>query len=62
VPVHLDAPIKNEASATGASRSWDGQMMLFGSTSVGSEPGPPPGLPSNDVYVTTREKRTGKNR
>jgi len=35
--------------------------MVFGSTREGSEIGPN-GLPSNDVYVTTREKRKGKRR
>ncbi|MGI8998065.1 MAG: TolB family protein [Pyrinomonadaceae bacterium] len=60
-PEHLDAPINSAASETRASLSWDGQTMVFGSTRPGSELGAN-GLPSNDVYVTTREKRTGKNR
>jgi len=59
-PLHLDAPINSVANETRASLSWDGLTMVFGSTRIGSEPGPPSGLPSNDVYVTTREKVTAK--
>lgn len=54
-PVHFDAPINSAASETRASLSWDGLTMNFGSTRSGSELGLN-FLPSNDVYVTTREK------
>jgi hypothetical protein len=55
-PVHFDAPINSAASETRASLSWDGLTMNFGSTRSGSELGLN-FLPSNEVYVTTREKR-----
>lgn len=57
-PVHFDAPINSSASETRPSLSWDGKTMVFGSTRTGSEVGMN-GLPSNDVYVTTREKIPG---
>jgi hypothetical protein len=60
-PVNLGAPINSEADETRAPLSWDGRTMVFGSTRPGSELGPN-GLPSNDVYVTTREKLSGKDR
>jgi Tol biopolymer transport system component len=59
-PVHLDAPINSEASETRASLSRNGKTMLFGSTRAGSEIGPN-GLPSNDIYVTTRWRRGHKD-
>jgi hypothetical protein len=57
-PVNLDPPINTSASETRASLSWDGITMVFGSTRTGSEVGTN-GFPSNDVYVTTREKIPG---
>ena len=54
-PFHFDAPINSAASETRASLSFDGLTMYFGSTRPGSEPDPN-GVPSNDVYVTTRER------
>ncbi len=52
-PEHLGAPISSQASYTGASLSWDGKTMVFGSTRAGSELGSNE-LSSHDVYVTTR--------
>lgn len=57
-PVNL-AVVNSAANETRASLSWDGRTMVFGSTRPGSELGLN-GLPSNDVYVTTRQKQTGK--
>ncbi len=54
-PFHFDAPINSAASETRASLSFDGLTMFFGSTRPGSEPDAN-GVPSNDVYVTTREQ------
>lgn len=53
-PAHLDAPVNSTASETRASLSWDGKTMVFGSTRPGGEG-------SNDIYVTTRQKRTGRD-
>jgi hypothetical protein len=54
-PFHFDAPINSAASETRASLSFDGLTMFFGSTRPGSELDST-GVPSNDVYVTTREQ------
>ena len=59
-PVHLCAPVSSEASDTRASLSRNGATMVFGSTRPGSELGSN-GLPSNDVYVTMRERRRCKD-
>lgn len=49
--VHLDAPINSAAGESRASLSWDGTMLMFGSTRAGEG--------SSDVYRSTREKVTG---
>ncbi len=54
-PIHFAAPLNSAASETRASLSFDGLTMVFGSTRPGSEPDSA-GVPSNDVYITTREK------
>lgn len=54
-PFHFAAPINSAASETRASLSFDGLTMVLGSTRPGSELDSN-GVPSNDVYVTTREK------
>lgn len=54
-PFHFAAPLNSPASESRASFSFDGLTMVFGSTRPGSEPDAT-GAPSNDVYVTTREK------
>ena len=58
-PLHLDGPINSAASETRATISWNGTQLVFGSTRAGSEPAPNNGPPSNDVYISTREKLTG---
>ena len=50
--VHLDAPINSPATESRASLSWDGTMMVFGSTRPGGEG-------SADVYLSTRSKLRG---
>lgn len=59
-PVHLDAPLNSAASETRASLSWNGRTMYFGSNRPGSEPGAS-GAPSNDIYMTTRDRRFHNN-
>ncbi|MGI8789198.1 MAG: FG-GAP-like repeat-containing protein [Pyrinomonadaceae bacterium] len=54
-PFHFAAPLNSAASESRASLSFDGLTMVFGSTRPGSEPDAN-GVPSNDVYVTTREQ------
>jgi Tol biopolymer transport system component len=51
--LHLDFPINTAFNETRASLSGDGATMVFGSTRPGGEG-------STDIYVTTREERTGK--
>ncbi len=55
-PLHFAGPINTAASETRASLSFDGLTMVFGSTRPGSELDPVTGLPSNDVYVSTRQQ------
>jgi Tol biopolymer transport system component len=50
--VHLENGINSPANETRASMSWDGETLVFGSTR--------PGEGSADIYVSTREKVTGK--
>lgn len=50
--VHLDAPINSPSTESRASLSWDGTVMVFGSTRPGVEG-------AADVFVTTRSKITG---
>ena len=52
--VHLDAPVNSEAGESRASLSWDGTMLMFGSTRAGGEG-------SSDVYRSTRTKVTGQH-
>ena len=54
-PFNFGAPINSAASETRASLSFDGLTMVFGSTRPGSEPDSN-GVPSNDVYITTRQQ------
>jgi hypothetical protein len=49
-PVNLGATINTSGSESRASLSWDGVVMVFGSTRPGSEAG------SNDIYVSTRRR------
>lgn len=49
--VHLDAPINGPAGESRASLSWDGTMLMFGSTR--------PGEGASDVYRSVRDKVTG---
>jgi len=58
-PVNLGPVVNSSANETRASLSWDGATMVFGSKGPESELSPT-GTPSTDVYVTTREKLTGK--
>jgi hypothetical protein len=50
--VHLGTPINSDATESRASLSWDGTVLLFGSTRAGGEG-------SADVYRSTRSKLTG---
>ena len=50
--VHLDAPINGPAAESRASLSWDGTMLMFGSTRAGEG--------ASDVYRSAREKVAGK--
>ena len=59
-PVNLGPVVNSSANETRASLSWDGTTMVFGSNGPESEPSPTGG-PSTDIYVTMREKLTGKN-
>ena len=58
-PTHLGAPINSAARETRATLSRDSFTMYFSSNRPGSEPSPG-GQASSDIYVTTREKLTGK--
>ncbi|MDP9423317.1 MAG: hypothetical protein M3Q19_10905 [Pseudomonadota bacterium] len=50
--VHLPAPINSSATESRASLSWDGTILLFGSTRPGVEG-------SADIFMATRRKGTG---
>ena len=50
--VHLPGPINSDAVESRASLSWDGTVLMFGSTRAGGEG-------SADVYRSTRSKVTG---
>jgi hypothetical protein len=58
-PVNLGPNVNSAAAETRASLSWGATILYFGSTRPGSEPGPT-GVPSQDVYFTTRHKLTGR--
>jgi hypothetical protein len=49
---HLDAPINSPAGESRASLSWDGTMLMFGSTRAGEG--------GSDIYRSTRSKVTGQ--
>jgi len=56
-PINLGAVINTTANETRASLSRDGKTLLFGSNRPGSEASlVEPYAPSNDIYVTTRER------
>lgn len=57
-PQHL-ASVSSTANESRASLSWDGTFLLVGSTRSSSEIGSN-GLPSNDIYVSTRPRLTGR--
>jgi Tol biopolymer transport system component len=59
-PTNLGSVINTAANEARPTLSRDGLTMFFGSNRLGSELAPS-GLPSSDIYVTTREKLTGKN-
>jgi Tol biopolymer transport system component len=59
-PVNLGPIVNSSANETRATLSWDGTTMVFGSNRPESELSPA-GIPSTDVYVTTREKLTAQN-
>ena len=50
--VHLDAPINSPAGESRASLSWDGTMLMFGSTRSGEG--------GSDIYRSVRNKVTGQ--
>ena len=52
--VHLDTPINSDATESRASLSWDGTVLMFGSTRPGGEG-------SADVFMSTRSKVTGSD-
>jgi hypothetical protein len=49
--VHFDAPINSPAGESRASLSWDGTMMMFGSTRAGEG--------ASDIYRAVRDKVPG---
>lgn len=53
------AEVSSTGADTRASLSWDGTFLLVGSTRQGSEIGAN-GLPSTDIYVSTRPRLTGQ--
>ncbi len=56
-PTNLGAVVNTPSSETRASFSLNGLTLYFGSNRPGSElatTGPTAGMPSNDIYVTTR--------
>jgi WD40 repeat protein len=55
-PVNLGPAVNTVANESRASFSWGGLQLVFGSNRGGSELAPDGVTPSNDVYVTTRER------
>jgi hypothetical protein len=50
--VHYDAPVNSAATESRASLSWDGTVLVFGSTRPGVEG-------SADIFMSTRSKTSG---
>ena len=59
-PVNLGPNVNSPASETRPSLSWDGSRLYVGSNRAGSEP--LNGVPSSDIYVTTRVRLAGRDR
>jgi hypothetical protein len=57
-PQNLGPNVNSIAAETRPSLSWDRMTLYFGSTRVGSVPAPS-GAPSQDVYLSTRERVPG---
>jgi hypothetical protein len=55
-PVNLGTSVNSSANETRASLSWDGRTLVFGSNRAGSELAPDGITPSNDIYLTTRDR------
>lgn len=53
-PVNLGSNVNTEHAETRAAFSWDGRTLVFGSNRPG-------GAGSSDLYMTTREKLTGRD-
>jgi hypothetical protein len=60
-PVNLGPAVNSPANETRPSLSWDGMTLYFGSNRVGSVPSLD-GPPSADIYVSHRQRVTGRNR
>jgi Tol biopolymer transport system component len=58
VPVNLGRFVNSPASETRPSLSWDGSTLYVGSNRTGSEARN--GIPSGDIYVTTRTRAAGR--
>jgi hypothetical protein len=57
-PANLGPNVNSAANETRPSLSWDGLTLYFGSNRPGSEA--LDGVPSNDIYVTTRRRSAGR--
>jgi Tol biopolymer transport system component len=60
-PTNLGPLVNTPSNEARPTLSRDGLTLFFGSNRPGSEPAPS-GLPSSDIYMTTREKLKGNER
>jgi hypothetical protein len=60
-PFNLGPNVNSSANETRPFLTWDRNTLYFGSTRAGSTEAPPGGTFSQDIFVTTREKVTGKD-